>query len=147
MLPPANDVIGIWNLRIWDSCSPSTFTIVSTGGVHSHLDHLFGLLEFCKYKNFDRVYIHAFTDGRDTSPTSGINYIKELEDKIKEMETTILSGNFDASPIGTISGSACQYCDFKSICRIESVENIRKVDTTLNTNEVLEIMRGNCHEI
>ena len=54
------------------------FGLLSDGGVHSHINHLFGLLDFCKYKNFDRVYIHAYTDGRDTSPTSGINYIKQL---------------------------------------------------------------------
>ncbi len=73
--------------------------LVSDGGVHSHIKHLFGLLDFCKYKNFDRVYIHAFTDGRDTSPTSGINYIKELEDKIKEVgigKIVSVSGRFYA---------------------------------------------------
>ena len=73
--------------------------LVSDGGVHSHIKHLFGLLDFCKYKNFDRVYIHAFTDGRDTSPTSGINYINELEDKIKEVgigKIVSVSGRFYA---------------------------------------------------
>ena len=73
--------------------------LVSDGGVHSHIRHLFGLLDFCKYKNFDRVYIHAFTDGRDTSPTSGINYIKELEDKINEVgigKIVSVSGRFYA---------------------------------------------------
>ena len=73
--------------------------LVSDGGVHSHIKHLFGLLDFCKYKNFDRVFIHAFTDGRDTSPTSGINYIKELEDKIKEVgigKIVSVSGRFYA---------------------------------------------------
>ena len=73
--------------------------LVSDGGVHSHINHLFGLLDFCKYKNFDRVYIHAYTDGRDTSPTSGINYIKQLEDKIKELgigKIVSVSGRFYA---------------------------------------------------
>ena len=73
--------------------------LVSDGGVHSHIKHLFGLLDFCKYKNFDRVYIHTFTDGRDTSPTSGINYIKKLEDKIKEVgigKIVSVSGRFYA---------------------------------------------------
>ena len=73
--------------------------LVSDGGVHSHIKHLFGLLDFCKYKNFDRVFIHAFTDGRDTSPTSGINYINELEEKIKEVgigKIVSVSGRFYA---------------------------------------------------
>ena len=59
--------------------------LVSDGGVHSHIDHLIALLDFCKSKNFDRVYVHVFTDGRDTSPTSGIKYINMLLDKIKEL--------------------------------------------------------------
>ena len=56
--------------------------LLSDGGVHSHINHLFALLELCKKRNFDRVYVHAFTDGRDTDPKSGINYIRGLEDKI-----------------------------------------------------------------
>ena len=73
--------------------------LVSDGGVHSHIKHLFGLLDFCKYKNFDRVYIHVFTDGRDTSTTSGINYVTKLEEKIKELrfgKIVSLSGRFYA---------------------------------------------------
>ncbi len=73
--------------------------LVSDGGVHSHIDHLFGLLDFCKYKNFDRVFIHAFTDGRDTSPTSGIAYISEVENKIKKIgigKIVSISGRFYA---------------------------------------------------
>lgn len=56
--------------------------LLSDGGVHSHINHLKALLELCKKRNFDRVYVHAFTDGRDTDPKSGINYIEGLEDKI-----------------------------------------------------------------
>ncbi len=90
--------------EVIDNCTKNNSNLhimglVSTGGVHSHLDHLFGLLEFCKYKNFDRVYIHAFTDGRDTSPTSGIDFIKMLEDKINEFKVgkiVSVSGRFYA---------------------------------------------------
>ena len=73
--------------------------LVSDGGVHSHINHLFGLLDFCKNKDFDRVFIHVFTDGRDTSPTSGIKYVKELEEKIKEIgigKIASISGRFYA---------------------------------------------------
>ena len=56
--------------------------LLSDGGVHSHINHLYALLELCKKRNFDRVYLHAFTDGRDTDPKSGINFIKGLEEKI-----------------------------------------------------------------
>ena len=54
------------------------YGLMSDGGVHSDIHHLFALLELCKQKDFDRVFIHCFMDGRDTSPTSGIDYIREL---------------------------------------------------------------------
>ena len=47
------------------------FGLVSDGGVHSHLTHLFGLLEFAKRQGLKKVYVHCFLDGRDTPPTSG----------------------------------------------------------------------------
>ena len=59
--------------------------LVSDGGVHSHENHIYALLELAKKKNLSRVYIHCFLDGRDTPPTSGAKYIKKLEDKIKEL--------------------------------------------------------------
>jgi len=57
------------------------FGLVSAAGVHSMLSHLFGLLELAKKAGLQRVYIHAFTDGRDSPPTSGLGYIKEVEAK------------------------------------------------------------------
>ncbi|MBT6957612.1 MAG: 2,3-bisphosphoglycerate-independent phosphoglycerate mutase, partial [Opitutae bacterium] len=59
--------------------------IVSDAGVHGMLDHLYGLLEVSKDAGLGEVYIHAFTDGRDTPPKSGIKYIKELEAKCTEL--------------------------------------------------------------
>jgi len=59
--------------------------LVSDGGVHSHIDHLISLLELCKRENFDRVYIHALLDGRDTEPMVAPKYIKHLNDKINEI--------------------------------------------------------------
>ena len=58
--------------------------LVSDGGVHSHQRHLYALLELAKRKDFENVYVHCFTDGRDTSPTAGETYISELEKKMKE---------------------------------------------------------------
>ena len=58
--------------------------LVSDGGVHSGIEHLFGLLDlFSKYA-LPKIFIHAFTDGRDTDPRSGITFINQLEDKCKE---------------------------------------------------------------
>jgi 2,3-bisphosphoglycerate-independent phosphoglycerate mutase len=53
--------------------------LVSDGGVHSHINHLKAITSLCKEKNIDNVYVHAFTDGRDTDPKSGINFLKDLQ--------------------------------------------------------------------
>src|SRR5262245_35891560 len=53
--------------------------LLGSGGVHSHMNHEKALLELARRNGLERVYIHAFTDGRDTMPKSGLGYIKELE--------------------------------------------------------------------
>ena len=58
--------------------------LVSDGGVHSHIRHLFGLLEMAKRRDFENVYVHCFLDGRDTPPASAENYIADLQEKMKE---------------------------------------------------------------
>ena len=59
--------------------------LLSDGGVHSHINHLFALLDLCKKEKVKDIYIHIFTDGRDVSTTSGIKYIELLEKKIKSI--------------------------------------------------------------
>ena len=59
--------------------------LFSDGGVHSHYKHLFALLKLCKQKGLENVYVHAITDGRDTSPHGGIDYVKEFEKKAEEI--------------------------------------------------------------
>lgn len=61
------------------------FGIVSDAGVHGLLEHLYGCLELCRRRGLTRVYLHAFTDGRDTSPNSGLGYIRQVEAKMKEI--------------------------------------------------------------
>ena len=56
--------------------------LLSDGGIHSHIEHIYALLELCKLNSISKVYLHMFTDGRDTSPYSGDSYIRSLEDKI-----------------------------------------------------------------
>jgi 2,3-bisphosphoglycerate-independent phosphoglycerate mutase len=53
--------------------------LVSNGGVHSHIDHLKAIIDVCKKENLSEVFIHAFTDGRDCDPKSGLGFIKELQ--------------------------------------------------------------------
>lgn len=57
--------------------------LFSDGGVHSHNNHLFALLDLIKEQGIENAYVHAFTDGRDTSPTGGIRYVEEFEEKAK----------------------------------------------------------------
>ncbi|MGN0244171.1 MAG: 2,3-bisphosphoglycerate-independent phosphoglycerate mutase [Lachnospiraceae bacterium] len=59
--------------------------LLSSGGVHSHNTHLYGLLEMAKRNGIENVYVHCFLDGRDTAPTSGKGFIEELEAKMKEI--------------------------------------------------------------
>lgn len=69
--------------------------LLSDGGVHSHITHLYALLEMAKRFNLPHVYIHVFLDGRDTPPANALVYIKELEEKILELNT---------GKIATVSG-------------------------------------------
>ena len=57
--------------------------LVSDGGVHSAMDHLFGFCDVAKEKGFKDLFIHAFTDGRDTDPRSGLGFLNELENHLK----------------------------------------------------------------
>ncbi|WP_434311541.1 2,3-bisphosphoglycerate-independent phosphoglycerate mutase [Hominifimenecus sp. rT4P-3] len=59
--------------------------LLSDGGVHSHNTHLYALLEMAKRLGLTKVYVHAFLDGRDTAPTSGLGYLKELEEKQEQI--------------------------------------------------------------
>ena len=73
--------------------------LVGKGMVHSSLDHLFALLELMHQQKVEQVFIHAFTDGRDSSPTSGVEVIKEIEQKIKQYKVgkiASLSGRYFA---------------------------------------------------
>lgn len=59
--------------------------LVSDGGVHSHNTHLYALIELAKRANLNEVYIHAFLDGRDVSPTSGLGFLKDLQAEIDRL--------------------------------------------------------------
>ena len=61
------------------------YGLLSDGGVHSHIHHLFALLEMAKRKGLTKVYVHCFLDGRDVSPTSGKGFVQELQDKCAQL--------------------------------------------------------------
>ena len=72
--------------------------LVSDGGVHSHTTHLKAITSLCASEGLEKVYIHAFTDGRDTDPKSGLGYIKNLEEHLAQTTGTIatVSGRYYA---------------------------------------------------
>lgn len=72
--------------------------LISDGGVHSHIQHLFSLLEVAKEIGVPHIYIHFFGDGRDTDPKSGAGYLQELLDKIKDL------GMEDQAKLATVVG-------------------------------------------
>ena len=62
------------------------YGLVSDGGVHSHTEHLYALVQMAKNEGLKQVYVHAFTDGRDVPPSSGAAYLKALQDKLDELQ-------------------------------------------------------------
>jgi 2,3-bisphosphoglycerate-independent phosphoglycerate mutase len=71
------------------------FGLLSDGGVHSQQAHLYALLKMAKQNGVDRVFVHAFMDGRDTLPTNGAGYLEQLQQKIRE---------YNCGKIATVSG-------------------------------------------
>ncbi|MBM6615704.1 2,3-bisphosphoglycerate-independent phosphoglycerate mutase [Desemzia sp. RIT804] len=75
------------------------FGLLSDGGVHSHINHLIALLKTAKEKGVPNVYVHAFLDGRDVAPDSGLGYVEQLEKEMKAIgigEIATVSGRFYA---------------------------------------------------
>ena len=73
--------------------------LLSDGGVHSHIDHLKGLLRLAKEQEVQNVYVHCFMDGRDVAPGSGIEFVKDLESYMAEIgvgQIATLSGRYYA---------------------------------------------------
>ena len=71
------------------------FGLVSTGGVHSSLDHLLALIKLASDEGLSKVYVHAFLDGRDTPPQSACTYLQKVEEELKK---------YNLPPIATIIG-------------------------------------------
>ena len=71
------------------------FGLISDGGVHSQQAHLYALLRMAKQQGVDRVFVHAFMDGRDTLPTNGARYLEQLQQKMRE---------YNSGKIATVNG-------------------------------------------
>jgi 2,3-bisphosphoglycerate-independent phosphoglycerate mutase len=99
--------------------------LVSDGGVHSHNTHLYALLELCAREKFDRVYVHAFLDGRDVPPTIGKQHLSELQHKIDEI---------GVGKIATVSG------------RYYAMDRDRRWDRTKLAYEAMVLGKGKIDE-
>ncbi len=106
--------------------------LLSDGGVHSHIDHVKALLEAASRRKAGNVYLHAFFDGRDTSPTKGIEYLKEIEETMTETGT---------GKVASVSGRYYAMDRDKRWERIEKAYDAMvygKGNITENTSEYLE---------
>lgn len=86
------------NCKKYDSAL-HLYGLLSDGGVHSHISHLYGLLEMAKKNGLNKVYVHGFMDGRDVSPTSGADFVRRLNEKMREIgvgKIGVLSGRYYA---------------------------------------------------
>ncbi len=101
------------------------YGLLSDGGVHSHVTHLYALIELAKKQGLEDVYIHCFLDGRDVSPTSGADFIKDLKDKMEELA------------FGTIASVGGRYYVMDRDNRWERVEKAYDMMTMAN-GEVTE---------
>ena len=74
------------NCREWGSAL-HLMGLLSDGGVHSHITHLFALVKMAKEQGLEKVYVHCFLDGRDVPPSSGKSYVEQLQAKLDELGT------------------------------------------------------------
>jgi 2,3-bisphosphoglycerate-independent phosphoglycerate mutase len=107
--------------------------LCSQGGVHSEISHLYALLEMAKKQGVERVYVHCFMDGRDKPPESGIGYIEELQQKIREI---------GAGKIATVSGRYYAMDRDKRWERIEKAYNAMVLGEGNRSNDPVAVMRA-----
>ena len=98
------------------------FGLLSDGGVHSHITHVYGLLELAKRNGLDKVFVHCFLDGRDTPPASGKDFVAALEEKMKELG------------VGKVASVMGRYYAMDRDNRWDRVEPVSYTHLTLPTN-------------
>ncbi len=97
--------------------------LLSDGGIHSHINHLMALLDLVKTQNIEDVYIHVFTDGRDTLPNVSIKYLDQLQAKLDEIK------------IGKIASISGRYYAMDRDNRWDRIEKVYNVIVYGNTEE------------
>ena len=110
-------------LKAIDNCKKNNSALhlmglLSDGGVHSHITHLYGLLELAKQQGLEKVYVHCFLDGRDPPPASGKSYAEQLNEEMKKIG------------VGKIASVMGRYYAMDRDNRWDRVEKAYKVLTT-----------------
>ena len=108
--------------------------LLSDGGIHSHINHLLSLLEMCKQNNVKNVYIHVFTDGRDTYEKSSLKYLNILNKKIEEL---------DVGVVATISGRYYAMDRDNNYDRLKKAYDAMVYDEGLKYNSYEELINYN----
>jgi len=107
--------------------------LCSEGGVHSHLSHLFGLIDLAKEQNLTEVCIHAVTDGRDTRPTDGLGAIQQIEDYIHAA---------GVGQIVTLSGRYYSMDRDRRWDRVQKAYTVMTKDGSGNGQSALEVLKS-----
>ena len=111
--------------------------LLSDGGIHSHINHLFGLIDLCKKEGISNVYYHVFLDGRDTLPNICLKYLDELSEKIKE------------TSIGTIASISGRYYAMDRDNRWDRVKkayDVMVTGTGIECNSYKDVIEKNYNE-
>jgi 2,3-bisphosphoglycerate-independent phosphoglycerate mutase len=111
--------------------------LLSDGGVHSHIDHLKALLKLAKDKGLKNVYVHAFMDGRDTPPSSGKNYMIDLDNYLKEINN---------GKIATVSGRYYAMDRDNRWERVQLAYNAMVLAEGETANSAVEAMERSYHD-
>ncbi|WP_297637527.1 2,3-bisphosphoglycerate-independent phosphoglycerate mutase [uncultured Clostridium sp.] len=111
--------------------------LLSNGGVHSHIDHLKGLLEFAKAYGLQKVYVHAFMDGRDVAPSSGKGFVEQAEAMMKEV---------GVGEIATVSGRYYAMDRDNRWERVELAYNAIVLGEGAKANSAVEAMEHSYHD-
>lgn len=113
--------------------------LLSDGGVHSHQDHLYALLAMAKKMGIEKVFVHAFMDGRDVSPVSGVSYLTQLQEKMAELGVGTLA---------TVSGRYYAMDRDKRWERVERAWNAMVHGEGKQVSDVLGAMRDSyAHDV
>ncbi|WP_414563856.1 MULTISPECIES: 2,3-bisphosphoglycerate-independent phosphoglycerate mutase [unclassified Anabaena] len=111
--------------------------LCSEGGVHSHLTHLFGLLDLAKEQRISEVCIHAITDGRDTAPTEGVKAIKLLQDRIDKT---------GVGRIVTLSGRYYAMDRDQRWDRVKKAYDVMTTDNAIDSRNAVEVLEASYAE-